>query len=69
LVLVGRWAPAPSSRFWLSRKASPSFCRLWGDQGKSAEAYDVNAPVYGCFTEGFGIADLKGAKELLKELT
>jgi hypothetical protein len=30
---------------------------------------DLLTPVYSWFTEGFETADLKGAKELLKELT
>ena len=33
-----------------------------------AEAYDLLAPVYGWFTEGFGTADLQEAKALLEEL-
>ncbi len=37
-------------------------------QGKTAEARDVLAPVYGWFTEGFDTADLKEAKALLEEL-
>jgi hypothetical protein len=69
-VLVGRWAPArPSSRFWLSGKASTSLAQLWAAQGRHAEAYDLLAPAYGWFTEGFDTADLKDAKKLLEELT
>jgi hypothetical protein len=30
-----------------------SLSRLWQQQGKRADAYDVLAPVYGWFTEGF----------------
>ena len=43
--------------------------RLWGEQGRRAEARDLLAPVYGWFTEGFDTADLKEAKALLDELT
>ena len=47
----------------------PSLARLWGEQGRRAEARDLLAPVYGWFTEGFDTADLKEAKALLDELT
>jgi predicted ATPase len=57
-----------SARMWELRAAT-SLARLWRDHGRRAEAHDVLAPVYGWFTEGFDTADLKGAKELLKELT
>jgi hypothetical protein len=39
------------------------------DQGRVGEAYELLAPVYGWFTEGFGTKDLKEAKQLLDELT
>jgi len=45
-----------------------SLARLWQQQGKRQEAYDLLAPVYGWFTEGFDTADLKDAKALLEEL-
>jgi hypothetical protein len=38
------------------------------DQGRTREANDLLAPVYGWFTEGFGTKDLKEAKGLLNEL-
>jgi class 3 adenylate cyclase/predicted ATPase len=50
-------------------RAATSLARLWGEQGRSAEARDLLAPVYGWFTEGFNTADLKEAKALLDELT
>jgi hypothetical protein len=37
-------------------------------QGKSAEAYELLAPIYGWFTEGFDTADLQDAKALLADL-
>ena len=40
----------------------------WGDQGKSQQAIDLLAPVYGWFTEGFDTPDLKDAKAVLDEL-
>ena len=45
-----------------------SLARLWQRQGKRAEAYDLLAPVYGWFSEGFDTADLMDAKALLDEL-
>jgi predicted ATPase len=50
-------------------RAAASLARLWGKQGRLAEARDLLAPVYGWFTEGFDTADLKEAKSLLNELT
>ena len=44
-----------------------SMARLWRDQGKRDEARDLLAPVYGWFTEGFDMLDLKEAKALLDE--
>ena len=52
----------------LELRAAASLARLWRDQGKSAQAHDLLAPVYGWFTEGFDTADLKDAKALLDEL-
>jgi DNA-binding winged helix-turn-helix (wHTH) protein/predicted ATPase len=49
-------------------RAAMSLARLWQEQGKSAEAYDLLAPVYGWFTEGFETADLQEAKALLAAL-
>jgi predicted ATPase len=45
-----------------------SLSRLRRDQGRSAEARDLLAPIYGWFTEGFDTPDLKDAKALLDEL-
>jgi predicted ATPase len=45
-----------------------SMARLWRDQGKRDEARELLAPVYGWFTEGFDMCDLKDAKALLDEL-
>jgi len=43
--------------------------RLWQHQGKRTEVYELLAPVYGWFTEGFDTADLQEAKTLLEELS
>jgi predicted ATPase len=42
--------------------------RLWQQQGKRTEAYELLTPIYGWFTEGFDTADLQEAKVLLEEL-
>ena len=42
--------------------------RHWRGQGKTREAYDLLAPVYNWFTEGFDWLDMKQAKTLLDEL-
>jgi predicted ATPase len=49
-------------------RASTSLARLWGEQGKRAEARDLLAPIYDWFTEGFDAPDLKDAKALLDDL-
>jgi predicted ATPase len=49
-------------------RAATSLARLWQQQGKRQEAYDVLAPIYGWFTEGFDTADLQEAKALLEAL-
>jgi predicted ATPase len=52
----------------LELRAVMSLARLWQQQGKRAQAYDLLAPIYGWFTEGFDTADLREAKALLEEL-
>jgi predicted ATPase len=52
----------------LELRAATSLARLWAEQGERRKAYDLLAPVYGWFTEGFGTADLKHAKALLDQL-
>ena len=52
----------------LELRGATSLARLWQQQGKTAEAHDLLAPVYNWFTEGFATADLKDAKALLDEL-
>ena len=49
----------------LELRAAMSLSRLWQRQGKRAEAYELLAPIYGWFTEGFDTADLQEAKALL----
>jgi predicted ATPase len=52
----------------LELRAAMSLARLWQHQGKRAEAYELLAPIYDWFTEGFDTADLQEAKALLDEL-
>ena len=52
----------------LELRATLSLSRLWQRQGKSQEAYDLLAPVYGWFTEGVDTADLQEAKAVLEAL-
>ncbi len=55
------------AKMWKLR-AAVSLARLRRDQGHHAEAYDLLAPVYAWFTEGFDMPDLKEAKALLDAL-
>jgi predicted ATPase len=55
------------AKSWELRTAT-SYARLMRDQGRVREAYDLLAPVYGWFTEGFDTKDLKEARALLDEL-
>ena len=49
-------------------RAATSLARFWQQQGKRQEAYDLLAPIYGWFTEGFDTTDLQEAKTLLDAL-
>jgi predicted ATPase len=49
-------------------RAAMSLARLWQQQDKRAEAYELLAPIYGWFTEGFDTVDLQEAKALLEAL-
>ncbi|PON14126.1 hypothetical protein C2W62_30760 [Candidatus Entotheonella serta] len=49
-------------------RATTSLARLRQSQGKCQEAYNLLAPVYSWFTEGFDTADLQDAQALLSEL-
>jgi predicted ATPase len=60
-------AQGQEAKAWELRTAT-SLARLWQQQGKRQEAYDLLAPVYGWFTEGFDTADLQDAKALLEAL-
>ena len=45
-----------------------SLTRLLAKQDRRDEGRTMLAEIYGWFTEGFGIADLKDAKALLNDL-
>ncbi len=55
------------AKSWELRTAT-SLARLWQSQDKRQNAYDLLAPVYNWFTEGFATADLQEARALLDEL-
>ncbi|MBV8401650.1 MAG: AAA family ATPase, partial [Acetobacteraceae bacterium] len=61
------WARRQQAKMWELR-TSTSLARLWQSQGKRQDAYELLAPVYDWFTEGFDTKDLQEAKSLLAEL-
>jgi predicted ATPase len=61
-------ARAQGAKAWELRSAV-SLAGLWAQQGERQKGYDLLAPVYGWFTEGFETVDLTQAKALLDELT
>jgi class 3 adenylate cyclase/tetratricopeptide (TPR) repeat protein len=61
------WARRQQAKMWELR-TSTSLARLWQSQGKRQEAYELLAPVYSWFTEGFDTKELQDAKSLLAEL-
>jgi predicted ATPase len=50
----------------LELRAAMSLSRLWQRQGKRTAAYDLLAPLYNWFTEGFDTPDLQDARVLLE---
>jgi hypothetical protein len=61
-------ARSQSALSWELRAAT-SLARLWRDQGRRAEAGDLLAATYGCFTEGFASRDLMDARILIDDLS
>ena len=49
-------------------RATTRLARLWQGQGRRREAHHRLEPIYGWFTEGFDMLDLKEAEALLDEL-
>ncbi len=60
-------ARSQNAKSWELRAAT-SMARLWHSQDKTDAARDLLLPVYEWFTDGFEIADLKDAKEVLDRL-
>jgi predicted ATPase len=52
----------------LELRTAVSLARLWDSQGQREKAYELLAPVYNWFTEGFDTKDLKEARNLLEQL-
>jgi predicted ATPase len=52
----------------LELRAAMSLARLWQQQGQRTAAYELLAPIYNWFTEGFDTADLQEARALLDAL-
>lgn len=52
----------------LELRTAISLARLWQARGKTDDARQLLAPLYGWFTEGFDTSDLKDAKSLIEEL-
>jgi class 3 adenylate cyclase/tetratricopeptide (TPR) repeat protein len=52
----------------LELRAATDLARLWMNEGKRTEAFDVLSSVYGLFTEGFETRDLQEAKAVLVRL-
>ena len=46
-----------------------SLTRLWRQQGKTNEARQMLAKIYGWFTEGFDTKDLQEARVLIESLS
>jgi hypothetical protein len=53
---------------WFELRATNDLARLWGERGERRRAYELLAPIYGWFTEGFDTPDLRNAKALIDEL-
>lgn len=49
----------------LELRAATSLAHLWQQQDKHQGAYDLLAPIYNWFTEGFDTADLQEARAIL----
>jgi predicted ATPase len=60
-------AAQQGARFWELRSAI-SLARFRMGQGRSAEAEETLRNVYGSFSEGFDIADMRTARGLIDQL-
>jgi predicted ATPase len=52
----------------LELRTAMVLAQLWQHQGQREAAYDLVAPIYGWFSEGFDSPDLRNAKALLGDL-
>ena len=52
----------------LELRAATSLARLFRDQGRREDARRTLAGIYGWFTEGFDLPDLRAARALLDDL-
>ena len=52
----------------LELRAAENLARLWAEHGEHRKAYDLLAPLYNGFTEGFDTPDLRDVKILLDAL-
>jgi len=52
----------------LELRAAMVLAQHWQRQGRRQEAYDLVAPIFGWFTQGFDTPDLQKARALLDEL-
>lgn len=52
----------------LELRAATGLARFWRDRAKACEAFDLLAPVYGSFAEGFDTLDLLEARDQLERL-
>jgi class 3 adenylate cyclase len=52
----------------LELRTAMVLAQLWQHQGQREAAYDLVAPIYGWFSEGFDSPDLRNAKALLDDL-
>lgn len=62
-----RWARQQGA-LSLELRSATSLARQWHQEGRSASARDLLAPIFARFTEGFATADLRAAKSLLDSL-
>jgi class 3 adenylate cyclase/predicted ATPase len=53
----------------LELRTAMVLAQLWQHQGQRPAAYDLLAPIYGWFSEGFDSPDLRNARALLDDLT
>jgi predicted ATPase len=58
------WARRQGAVAWELRTAT-SLARLWHHESRVRAAYDLLAPIYGRYTEGFATADVAAAKTIL----